>query len=316
MKEHVAVIGAGVFGAWTAHHLHRARPPGHADRRLGAGAQPRLVGRRIPPDPRRLRQGRDLHPDGADSLPQWKALSAISGLPIFIPAGILFFFPTEEPYVHDSIAAHRKFGLPTEVLTGPEMARRFPMIDFDGITHRPVRAGVRRADGAARGADSGRPLRARGRRVHARRGHSRRIDGGPSSTKSACHRARRVAADRFVFALGPWLPKLFPDVIGAEDPGHPAGSLLFRPARGRSPVPAGRDARLGRFQRRRHVLRLSRPREPRSQIRPRPHGVAGRSRHAGPAPDRGRARRDRRLSRPPLPAAQGRAADRGARLPV
>ena len=23
MSEHVAVIGAGVFGAWTAHHLHR-----------------------------------------------------------------------------------------------------------------------------------------------------------------------------------------------------------------------------------------------------------------------------------------------------
>ena len=22
MNEHVAVIGAGVFGAWTAHHLH------------------------------------------------------------------------------------------------------------------------------------------------------------------------------------------------------------------------------------------------------------------------------------------------------
>ncbi len=69
-----------------------------------------------------------------DSLPQWKALSAVSGLPIFIPAGILFFFPTEEPYVRDSIAAHKEFGLPTEVLTGPEMARRFPMIDFDGIS--------------------------------------------------------------------------------------------------------------------------------------------------------------------------------------
>ena len=69
-----------------------------------------------------------------DSLPQWKALSAVSGLPIFIPCGILFFFPTEEPYVRDSIAAHRELGLPTEVLDAAEMARPFPMIDFDGIT--------------------------------------------------------------------------------------------------------------------------------------------------------------------------------------
>ena len=62
----------------------------------------------------------DLHAHGARTrLPQWKALSAIAGLPIFIPAGILFFFPTEEHYVLDSIAAHRKLGLPTELLTGP-----------------------------------------------------------------------------------------------------------------------------------------------------------------------------------------------------
>ena len=32
---------------------------------LGTSAQPRLLGRRIPADARRLRQGRDLHPDGA-----------------------------------------------------------------------------------------------------------------------------------------------------------------------------------------------------------------------------------------------------------
>ena len=101
-----------------------------------------------------------------DSLPQWKALSAVSGLPIFIPAGILFFFPTEEPYVHDSIAAHKKFGLPTDVLTQAEMAKRFPMIDFDGNPHRALRARVRRADGAALGADAGRPLRRSGRDLH------------------------------------------------------------------------------------------------------------------------------------------------------
>ena len=48
------------------------------------------------------------------------------------------------------------------------------------------------------------------------RGPAASVVRRPSSTKFACHQARRVAADRFVFALGPWLPKLFPDVIGGR----------------------------------------------------------------------------------------------------
>src|SRR5437762_7639066 len=133
MKNHVVVVGAGVFGAWTAHHLqqqgHRvtlvdAWGPAHS--RASSGGESRLTRAAYGKDAIYTRMARD-------SLPQWKALSAESGLPIFIPAGVLFFFPTEEPYVQDSIAAHKKFGLPTDVLSQAEMARRFPMIDFDGI---------------------------------------------------------------------------------------------------------------------------------------------------------------------------------------
>src|SRR3954471_7236937 len=126
MTDHVAVIGAGVFGAWTAHHLQQqgcrvtlidAWGPSHT--RSSSGGESRLT---------RAAYGKDaIYTRMAmESLPQWKALSALAGLPIFIPAGILFFFPTEEPYVHDSIAAHRELGLPTDVLTQAQMARRFP----------------------------------------------------------------------------------------------------------------------------------------------------------------------------------------------
>src|SRR3954453_4756453 len=125
--EQIAVVGAGVFGAWTAHHLQQhghkvtlvdAWGPAHS--RASSGGESRLT---------RAAYGKDaIYTRMAmDSLPQWQALSAVSGLPIFIPAGILFFFPTEEPYVHDSIAAHKEFGLPTDVLTQAEMTKRFPM---------------------------------------------------------------------------------------------------------------------------------------------------------------------------------------------
>src|SRR3982751_3084560 len=89
MKEHVAVVGAGVFGAWTAHHLqqqgHRvtlidAWGPAHT--RSSSGGESRLT---------RAAYGKDdIYTRMAmESLPQWKALSAISGLPIFVAAGVL-----------------------------------------------------------------------------------------------------------------------------------------------------------------------------------------------------------------------------------
>ena len=129
--------GNGLLGLFLQVHAHHLQQQGHrvtlidawgpANSRASSGGESRLT---------RAAYGKDaIYTRMAmDSLPQWKALSAVSGLPIFIPAGILFFFATEEPYVRDSIAAHREFGLPTDVLTQAEMARRFPMIDFDGIS--------------------------------------------------------------------------------------------------------------------------------------------------------------------------------------
>jgi glycine/D-amino acid oxidase-like deaminating enzyme len=225
------VVGAGVFGAWTAHHLqqqgHRvtlidAYGPAHS--RASSGGESRLT---------RAAYGKDaIYTRMAmDSLAQWKALSAVSGLPIFIPAGILFFFPTEELYVRDSIAAHKKVGLPTDVLTRAEMARRFPMIDFNGISigiyepgfgalmarrsvltlvERFVKAGGTYTKGSALP-----PAR-----------------GGATLTELRLSSGERIPADRFVFAAGPWLPKLFPDVIGKRIEATRQEVFFFAPPAG------------------------------------------------------------------------------------
>jgi len=214
-KSHIAVIGAGVFGAWTAHHLlgagHRvtlvdAHGPGNA--RASSGGESRLT---------RAAYGKDaIYTRMAlDSLPQWKDLSAISGLPIFIPAGVLFFFPTLEPYLDESLEAHRKLGLPSERLTPAQMTRRFPMIDFSG-----VKAGIFEPGFGALMArrsvqtlverfvrDGGTYVRGAALPPAAREG---RLDAVTLTS------GERLAADRFVFALGPWLPKLFPDLLGGR----------------------------------------------------------------------------------------------------
>jgi glycine/D-amino acid oxidase-like deaminating enzyme len=211
--DRVAVIVAGVFGAWTAHHLQQAGHRvtlidawGPAHSRASSGGESRMT---------RAAYGKDaIYTRMAmDSLPQWKALSAVSGLPIFIPAGVLFFFANEEPYVRDSIAAHRKFGLPTDVLTQAEMARRFPMIDFEGISVGLYEPGF----GALMARRS--VLTLVDRFVKAGGTYVKGAAERPTSNNAQLNEIRlssgeRVAADRFVFALGPWLPKLFPDVIG------------------------------------------------------------------------------------------------------
>jgi glycine/D-amino acid oxidase-like deaminating enzyme len=213
--EKIAVIGAGVFGSWTAHHLqsqgHKvtlidAWGPAHT--RASSGGESRLT---------RAAYGKDAIYTrmAAESLPQWKALSAISGLPILVQCGILFFFPTEEPYVHDSIAAHRELGLRTSLLDQAEMVRRFPMIDFNGI-----KVGLYEPDFGALMARRSvltlvdRFMKAGGTYV---KGFVKPpTSGGERLTEIGLSSGERIGADRFVFAAGPWLPKLFPQVIGAR----------------------------------------------------------------------------------------------------
>ena len=214
--EHVAVVGAGVFGAWTAHHVQQtghkvtlidAWGPAHS--RASSGGESRLT---------RATYGKDeIYTRMAmNSLPQWKALSAITGLPIFIPAGILFFFPTEEPYVRDTIAAHRKFGLPTDVLTQAEMVHRFTTIDFDGIKIGLYEPGfgalmARRAVLAL----VDQLVRAGGTYLNGLV-EPPAVDGNSRIYELRLSSGERVRADRFVFAAGPWLPKLFLDVVGRK----------------------------------------------------------------------------------------------------
>ena len=214
-KAHVAVIGAGVFGAWTAHHLLRAGHRvtlvdalGPAHSQSSSGGESRLI---------RAAYGKDaIYTRMAlDSLAQWKTLSAISGLPIFIPTGILFFFQTEEAYLTDSVAAHRQLNLPSELLTQREMARRFPMIDFDGVTAGLYEPGF----GAlmARRAvqtlveqfvcDGGTYLRGAAMPP---------ASSGESLEAIALNSGDSISADHFVFALGPWLPKFFPAMLGRK----------------------------------------------------------------------------------------------------
>jgi glycine/D-amino acid oxidase-like deaminating enzyme len=212
---HVAVVGAGVFGAWTAEHLQRAGHrvtlvdmAGPANSRASSGGESRMT---------RGAYGKDeVYTRMAfASLPEWKALSATSGLPIFIPSGVLFFSSKPDAYFSDAIAVHQRLGLPLEQMDGGQLQRRFPMIDFSDVTVGLFEPGfgalmARRAvqtlvkNFAAGG----------GRYVH-EAAHTPQQGSGPL-TSVRLGSGAILEADAFAFALGPWLPKLFPDLLGSR----------------------------------------------------------------------------------------------------
>ncbi len=211
-KTHVAVVGAGVFGAWTAHHLlaagHKvtlieAHGPAHS--RASSGGESRMT---------RAAYGKDeiYARMATDSLAEWKKLSLASGLPIFHQTGVLFFSAARDAYLTDSLAVARRLGLPTEELSPADMRRRYPMIDFTGVTTGLIEPGfgalmARRSiqtlvDRFVR--DGGAYLQAS---VQSPAG-----TGELSSIKLS--NGNQLSADHFVFALGPWLGKFYPALLG------------------------------------------------------------------------------------------------------
>jgi sarcosine oxidase len=213
LRSRTIVIGAGAFGAWTAWQLRRdgqrvllldAWAPANA--RAASGGESRLT---------RGAYGADeIYSRMAwESLPDWQWLSGRSGLPIFHETGVLFFFPTSEPYVTQAIDVHKRLKLPTEVLDHAALARRWPQVAWDGIEiglHEP-RFGVLMARRAVQtlvkelvGA-GGEYVQAAVRPV---------TDVGPRLKSVTTQAGEKLEAERFVFACGPWLPKVLPDVLG------------------------------------------------------------------------------------------------------
>ena len=209
----VAVIGAGVFGAWTAEHLRRSGHhvtlidmAGPANSRASSGGESRMTRGGYGKDEIYTRMS-------FASLPEWKALSETAGLPIFVPSGVLFFSSKPGDYFDGSIAVHRKLGLPLEQLDGPQLQRRFPMIDFGGVV-----IGLYEPDFGALMARRAvqtlvKNFVAAGGEYRHEAAHTVQQQSGPAKAVKLASGAS-LEADAFVFALGPWLPKLFPGVLG------------------------------------------------------------------------------------------------------
>jgi len=208
----VVVVGAGVFGAWTAKKLQEAGKSvllldawGPAHSRASSGGESRMT---------RAGYGADeIYTRMAwESLPEWRALSQRSGLPIFHETGVLFFAPRIDDYFRQSIEVHRRLGHPIEVLDGAALRRRFPMIDFTGIDAGLYEPGF----GALMARRAVQTLVAEFVRAGGtyRQEAVRPPADAPVRDTIFTATGEIIEANVFVFACGPWLGKLFPDLLG------------------------------------------------------------------------------------------------------
>lgn len=205
---HAVIVGSGVFGAWTAEHLRRAGKRvllvdqmGPANARASSGGESRMT---------RSGYGRDaIYSRMAhDSLREWRALSDRSGLPLFHNCGVLFFFQETVDYATDSIRVHEELGLPLEPLDHAQMQARWPQIDFSGVAYGLYEPGF----GALM---ARRAVQELVRRFVASGGAYRTAHATPGADgHMVLLNGETVTADAIVYACGPWLPRVFPDLLG------------------------------------------------------------------------------------------------------
>ncbi len=216
----VAVIGAGAFGGWTALPLRQqgARVVmvdmyGPGNSRATSGDETRGV---------RSSYGDRTHGQqwmrwARQAMQRWLAFDEewkdVIGGQLYFTTGDLIMREEPQQFTTRTLEWWQAERIPHEVVAVDEARRRWPVINFDAITlvlHEPD-AGVVRARRACEAV--GVVFRKLGGEV--RIGHALLGERQGRALESiALANGDRIQADTFCFACGPWMPKVFPDVIG------------------------------------------------------------------------------------------------------
>ncbi len=210
----IAVTGAGVFGAWSAYELRRAGKTvilidayGPANDRSSSGDESRII---------RMGYGADeiYTRSAARSLTRWQQLAAKMNETLFRQTGVLWLAHQDDPYPVKTAETLRRRAIPFQQLTVSEVAQRYPQFGLDGIAWAILEpnSGVlmaRRAVQSVVAAAVNEGVEYLPNKVE------------PPSSKRRLESIEianglRISAGEFVFAGGPWLPKIFPEVLAGR----------------------------------------------------------------------------------------------------
>ena len=213
MSYDIAVVGAGVFGVWTAYQLSLngaavllldAYGPGNS--RASSGGESRIMRLGYGPD--------EIYSRSAQrSLVRWQQLSESLDQVLFEPTGVLWLAREHDPYCEATLTTLQLINAKCETLDHNELVQRFPQLDLA-----PVAWGILEPDSGvllARRAVQAVAAQARANGVEYHEDAIAPPQGVHGKLKSIqTVYGKEISADRFVFACGPWLPKLFPELLG------------------------------------------------------------------------------------------------------
>lgn len=214
----VIVVGAGAFGVWTAYHLSKkglkvtlldAYGPGNS--RSSSGGETRQI-QTDRSNPAYIRSA-------IYAYAWWEHIGEISGVPLVIQTGKLAMYKEENRRAGAEALDERLQGYNinnTEILSQEELRERWPQMYTDDIAF-----GVYH-DGGPSGSTV---MARRGCAVVAsefvknkgelRIGHCQPMFGSNGKVDGIKLQDGKVLkAQSYVFACGPWLPKLFPELLG------------------------------------------------------------------------------------------------------
>ena len=212
--SHIVVVGAGAFGGWTALFLRRqgARVTlldswGPGNSRASSGGETRVI--------RATYGSRAVYTRmAARALVLWKEHQKHWHRQLYHQIGVLWLVESDEQYERAALPILRDAHVAFEELPGPEVARRYPQINCEQVRWAILErdAGYLTARRACAAVLDGFVAEGGEYRQLAVQGPIAPSGGAVSSI--ALSDGSRLTADGFVFACGPWLGSLFPEVIG------------------------------------------------------------------------------------------------------
>jgi sarcosine oxidase len=219
-KPHVAVIGAGAFGGWTALYLLRggARVTlldswGPGNSRASSGGETRIIRGAYGPDQPYTKLA-------ARALDLWKQHETQWKRKFFFPIGVLWMAEADDAYERGSLLPLKDAGVPFEQFDVKELARRWPQINFDKVEwgiYEP-QSGYLLARASAQTVVE--QFVAEGGEYRQATVAAEDLESGQWKTLKLTEKSNpeslAMTADRYVFACGPWLGKLFPSTVGSH----------------------------------------------------------------------------------------------------
>jgi glycine/D-amino acid oxidase-like deaminating enzyme len=217
-KPHIAVIGAGAFGGWTALHLLErgarvtlldAWGPGNS--RASSGGETRIMRGTYGPD----QPYTDL---AARALTLWPKYEQRWKKQFLHRIGVLWMVSSrDDAYERGSLSALRQARIKFQELSTSQMKQRWPQINLTDV-HWGIfepECGYLDARASCQAVVDAFVAQGGNYRQLAVSSHGLEDPGKSSRLNSiALSNGSQLKADNYLFACGPWLGKLFPKTLG------------------------------------------------------------------------------------------------------